>query len=173
MLVELTVSVYEEHTEHCVRLLSSCQRRNAGCSLSWDMGQVERTMLCLWSLAHCCQTNEGLIDEGFWKLKNILISSELLRQHNHNISGPGLPFSHSLYFVKGPVWNLRNSLGVVLWQQSLSPYCTAGTQACTAQHWWCLSRCAGCQFHGHQRTPIRDAGFELSADTKPDGPSPL
>ena len=35
-LLQSTVSVYEEHAEHSVQLLSeaSCQWRNAGCSLS-------------------------------------------------------------------------------------------------------------------------------------------
>lgn len=78
MLVELlhsTVSVYEEHAEHSVQLLSdaSCQWRNAGCSLNWEMGQVEQTMSALWFSSHCCQTNDGLIDMGFWKMIHIFL----------------------------------------------------------------------------------------------------
>lgn len=65
----------EEHAEHSVRLLSeaSCQWRNAGCSLSWEIGQVERTMSVLWSSSHCCQTNDGLIDMGFWEMMHIFL----------------------------------------------------------------------------------------------------
>lgn len=66
-LMQSAVSVYEEHAEHSVQLLSeaSCQWRNAGCSFSWEMGQVERTMSVLWSSSPCCQTNDDLIDTWY------------------------------------------------------------------------------------------------------------
>lgn len=43
------------------------------------------------------------------------------------------------------------------------------------QHWWCLFRCASCQFHRHWRTPVPSEieSFEVSADKKLDGPSAL